>query len=238
MGDDPWFDAYDQTRQRIEALLREPGVDVDAAVVACPGWSVGDVAAHLVGLVHDVIDENTDSYASREWTTAQIARFDGVPVPTLLDDWASLIERLRVAPLPPAGKWFRSVGRLVFADASVHEHDLRGTLSRPAPDNDAVGLGVRLSAEVFESQLRRPQQVGSAPVVRLTATGVDSWLIAHQGAVGEIGVEASAFELWRGMNGRRSAAQVTDLSWLGDPSPILPYWSNPALPLATYAIEY
>jgi uncharacterized protein (TIGR03083 family) len=238
MGDDPWFDAYDQTRQRIEALLREPGVDVEAAVLACPGWSLRDVAAHLVGLVHDVIDENTDSYASPDWTAAQIARFDGVPMPTLLDDWASLIEQLRVAPLPPIGKWYRSVGRLAFADASVHEHDLRGALSRPAPDNDAVGWGVRLSAEALGSLLRRPQQVGSAPVVRLTATGVDSWLIAHEGAVGEIGVEASAFELWRGMNGRRSAAQVAALPWLGDPSPILPYWSNPALPLAAHAMDY
>jgi hypothetical protein len=156
----------------------------------------------------------------------------------LLDDWASLIERLRVAPLPPIGKWHRSVGRLVFADASVHEHDLRGALRRPAPDNDAVGRGVRLSAEVFGSLLRRPQQVGSAPAVRLTATGVDSWLIAHEGTVGEIGVEASAFELWRGMNGRRSADQVTALPWWGDPSPILAYWSNPALPLAAHDIEY
>jgi uncharacterized protein (TIGR03083 family) len=238
MGDDPWFEEYDQARLRIEALLREPGVDVEAAVLACPGWSVHDVVAHLVGLVHDVVDENTDSYASPEWTAAQIARFGGVPVPTLLDDWASLLDRLRVAPLPPIGKWHRSVGRLVFHDASVHEHDLRGALSWPAPDNDAVGWGFRISAEMLGSLLRRPQQLGSAPVVRITATGVDSCLIAHDGADDEIAVEASAFELWRGMNGRRSAAQVTALPWSGDPSAILRYWTNPALPFAAYAVEY
>jgi uncharacterized protein (TIGR03083 family) len=238
MDDDPWFDAYDRTRQRIDGLLREPDVVGEAPVPACPDWSVRDTAAHLIGLARDVVDENTDSYASREWTGAQIARYEGVPVPTLLDDWAALIEQLRAAPLPPIAKGYRSVGRLIFADASVHEHDLRGALGRSAPDNEAVRLGVRLSVDVAGALLRRPQQHGSAPVVHITATGLDSWSIAHDGAVGEIRIEASAFELWRGMNGRRSASQVEALPWSGDPSPILPYWTPPALPFAGRPVAY
>jgi uncharacterized protein (TIGR03083 family) len=238
MDDDPWFDAYDRTRRRIDALLREPDVDLEAPVPACPDWSPRDITAHLVGLVRDVVHENTDSYASREWTEAQIARYEDVPILTLLDEWASLIEPLRGAPLPPIAKGYRSVGRLVFADASVHEHDLRGALGRSAPDNEAVHLGVRLSIDVAGSLLRRPQQLGTAPVVKLTATGLDSWSIAHEGAVGEISIEASAFELWRGMNGRRSASQVAGLPWSGDPSPILSYWTPPALPFAAGPVAY
>ena len=80
MDDDPWFDAYDRTRQRIDGMLRERDVVVAAPVPACPDWSVRDVAAHLMGLARDVVDENTDSYATREWTSAQIARYEGVPV--------------------------------------------------------------------------------------------------------------------------------------------------------------
>ena len=113
----------------------------------------------------------------------------------MLDEWASLIEPLRAAPLPEPAKGFRSVGRLIFGDSSVHEHDIRGALNRPAPDNETVLQGVRHCVEVFGSLLRRPQKSGLAPVVRLTATGVDSWVIEQEGAVGEVALEAPAFEI-------------------------------------------
>ena len=72
MGDDPWFDAYDGTRVRVDELVRDAGVAVDTALPACPGWTVRDAVAHMVGLVHDIVDENTQAYASAPWTSAQI----------------------------------------------------------------------------------------------------------------------------------------------------------------------
>ena len=42
-------DLYDETRRRVTAIATE--LDPTLAVPACPGWSVHDVIAHVVGLV-------------------------------------------------------------------------------------------------------------------------------------------------------------------------------------------
>ena len=82
----------------------------------------------------------------------------------------------------------------LFVDAAIHEHDVRGALGLPAPDNDAVELGLASSIDVFGRMVHRHQVAGALPTLRLTATGGESWLIGSDGAENEVTVEATAFE--------------------------------------------
>jgi uncharacterized protein (TIGR03083 family) len=233
---DPWFDAYDRVRRRIGALVMSPGVDASLAVPACPGWSLHAVVAHLAGLADDVIAENTDHYAEPDWTAAQVTRHGDTPLPLLLDAWDVASPRLRQVPLPDVGRAFKSVGRLVFVDASVHEHDLRGALGTPDPDDEAVLLSLDSSLELLGRVLRRPSELGTVPSLRVTVPGIRSWTFGD--AADPVTVTGAPFELWRGLTGRRTPAQVSELRWSADPAPFFPHWAFGPLSFPEFPLEY
>jgi uncharacterized protein (TIGR03083 family) len=231
---DEYFDAYDRCRRRI-ALLAGPGtVDPQTAVPACPGWTVRDVVAHLAGLAEDVVAGNTERYAEPDWTAEQVTRRAG-PIAGLLADWQGLAPALRRAPLPAAGRGLRSLGRLLFVDTSVHEHDLRGALGQPDPADEAVVLGLHSSVELLGRVLRRPQEAGTVPALRVTAGG-ESWVLGE--AADPVSVDGDAFDLWRGLTGRRSRQQVSELRWSGDATPFLAHWAFAPLQFADSPIAY
>jgi uncharacterized protein (TIGR03083 family) len=231
---DPLFDAYDRVRLRVGGLVA--GADVELPVPACPGWTVRQVVAHLAGLADDVLRGAVDQYAQPEWTARQVATRQDVPIGELLNAWEASIPALRSAPLPPIGQAFKTLGRLLFADASVHEHDVRGALGCRDSDDEAVLLSLGSSVDLLGRVLRRPQEQGLVPPVRVVATGVRSW---HFGDGSEaVTVEAAPFELWRGLTGRRTRFEVTQLRWVGDPSPVLPYWAFGPLSFAERPITY
>lgn len=234
--DDPYFEAYDRVRHRISALVAAPGANADAAVPACPSWTVGDVVAHLVGLAEDVVALNTARYAEQDWTAEHVARRHGAEMASMLEAWQACMPQLRSAELPPIGRAFKTVGRLIFIDAAVHEHDLRGALERPDPDDDVVEIGLRSSIDLLGRVLRRAQDEGSVPALHVTATGLDSWELGGGGDA--VRVAGAPFELWRGLTGRRTVGQVADLEWSADPSPFMPYWPFGPLDFAMQALSY
>jgi uncharacterized protein (TIGR03083 family) len=234
---DPFFDAYCRVRERVEGLVSSPDADPTTPIPACPGWTVHAVVAHLAGLAEDVIVEDTDHYAEPGWTAQQVARRHEAPIAEMLTAWEAAIPRLRQAALPPIGRAFKTVGRLFFVDASVHEHDLRGALGAPGPEDEAVRVGLESSVDLLARLLRRPQEQGEVPSLRVTALGEKSWDLLG-GGPDPVSVEGSAFELWRGLTGRRSEGQVRQLRWSSDPAPFLPYWAFGPLSFADQPLSY
>lgn len=189
----------------MSALVGAPGADVTTPVAACPGWTVRDVVAHLVGVIEDAVAGRFDGLPNEELTAAAVARHRSASIEALVAAWGDS------APVFEAVLTERQIWPAML-DVVSHEHDVRAALARPgARDDEAVRLGARRLATtavlpvtivVDEDSPGRGGEPGG-PVERLT-------------------VRAAAFEVLRFRLGRRSVEQVRALSWSGDPTPILP----------------
>jgi uncharacterized protein (TIGR03083 family) len=193
---------YQQTMDRITELVSAPDASADAAVAACPGWSVRDVLAHLAGVAQDWAAGRRAAPPTDAQTAAQVARFDGRGVDDILRAWSdaatelSLLAREGIAP--PLG------------DVVVHEHDIRDALGRP---------GLRDSAGV---------QSISDQLLRMLVTPVPVRVIVEDGEYrcgpeGDPAIElkTTRFESIRWRTGRRSRHQMAAMAWSGDPVPVL-----------------
>jgi uncharacterized protein (TIGR03083 family) len=195
---------YQQTRERIVSLMS--GLD-DAAwrtpVAACPGWSVRDVVAHVVGVAEDWAGGRLTGPPTDDETAAQIVRFGGHDVAELMAAWADAAAALdRLAETggltPPLG------------DVTSHEHDVRGALGKP---------GARDSAAVWHSSDQLLANLRTPVPMRVTVEDAEY----HSGPDGraEIWLCTTRFESLRWRTGRRSRAQLATLDWSGDPTPVL-----------------
>lgn len=193
---------YQQTLDRIIELVSASGASADAAVAACPGWSVRDVLAHMAGVAQDWAAGRPAAPPTDAQTAAQVARFDGRGVDDILRAWgeaAAEMPRLaREGIAPPLG------------DIVVHEHDIRDALGRP---------GVRDSAAV---------QSVSDQLLRMLETPVPVRVIVEDGEYrcgpdGDpaVDLKTTRFESIRWRTGRRSRSQMAAMAWSGDPAPVL-----------------
>ena len=112
---------YGSCRERITALATGLTEEQAATPVdACPGWTVHDVVAHLVGSVSDVLAGRMDGVGSPPWTAAQVEARRDVPIAEMLAEWS--------AAAPQFEDTLRAVGgqmaALGVADAWNHEQDL------------------------------------------------------------------------------------------------------------------
>jgi uncharacterized protein (TIGR03083 family) len=215
-------DAYSRCRARISGLVRDLDDQTAAtAVPACPDWSVHDVVAHLAGVVADALAGRMNGVTTDRWTAAQVAARRGRPLTDLLESWDSSAPRFE-ALLDAAGR----SGRQAVADIVSHEHDIRGALRQPgARQSDAVAIGIDFVATAFTSAA---EASGIGVGVRTTA-GQD-FGPADAPAV----LTGEPFELLRALTGRRSAAQLLQMTWTGDAGQVLPAFSyGPFRPAAT-----
>jgi Mycothiol maleylpyruvate isomerase N-terminal domain len=195
---------YQDTRARIASIVTEPdGSACGAAVVACPGWSVRDVVAHVTAVAEDWGRGSLTGPPTDAQTAAQVARFDGFGMAALLVAWTAAAERLDqmaetdgvAAPL---------------GDVVAHEHDIRGAVGRPgARDSEAVWQ----SSDQLLANLRTP-----VPLRVIVEDG--DYRSGPQGGP-EIWLRTSRFEALRWRTGRRSRAQLNAMDWSDDPAPVL-----------------
>jgi uncharacterized protein (TIGR03083 family) len=192
---------YEEARHRIGELAGGASpAQLAAPVVACPGWSVHDVIAHVSGIVDDATSGNMDGAAGESWTAAQVARGRVMSVADLLARWDAQAPGFR-ANLFGAGQVEPS--RLAFAaaaDLHSHEQDLRAALARPgARDHPAIAwfahatAGRRVEALAAEGMALRIHLDGAPGVGERDAANV---------------LHAEPFEFFRLVFGRRSAAQI------------------------------
>lgn len=193
---------YQRSRSRLTEVLGGAGPDDwERAVVACPGWRVRDVVAHLVGNVEDAVAGRLSGPPSEAQTAEQVERHLGDEPAALLATWSEL------APLFEAA--ITEMGALPAAvDALTHEHDIRLALGRPGGRDDVL---IPDLARAF---------LGRLAGVRLIAD-LDGDRHEGSGTGPPLGLRTTSFEVFRAAMGRRTADQVRALDWTGDPEPVL-----------------
>ena len=196
--------AYKALRGRVREVVEvaDPAA-LDAIVPATPDWRARDLLAHLVGVTDDVVNGRLDGIATNPWTQAQVDARRDRPVAGLLVEWDQTAPQfeamLAAAPAEIAGQ--------ALFDAATHEHDLRNALGAPgARESDAVDTGWEWL-------------VGAR-----TRTGAHALCFVVDGdeqpsGVGDAvaRVEASRFELFRAVSGRRTAIEVAGYRWDREP---------------------
>ena len=212
---------YAEGRRRILELVTDLSPEASAErVPTCPGWSVHDVVAHLAGSCDDVLAGRTDGIATPAWADAQVAERRGRPMAALVEEWSGAASRLEAA----ADRFPPLLGVVWILDLTTHEHDIRTALGRPGA-RDARGVGVALgllAGEALHGSLcaRSLGPLAVRTPDRSWVVGVNAAEASARGPV-EASVEASEFELFRGLTGRRSRAQLAALAWSVDPEPYL-----------------
>ena len=207
-----YLDEYERVRERLTRLVTTH--DPDAPVPSCPAWRVHEVVAHLAGLCEDWVDHRLGDYGSERWTEAQVARSSGETLEQVLERWRGVSERfaqLEADPVmgPPA--------RWAFGDAVTHEADIRGALQTDPVPYDAVLLSLKGSMARWRQTLRD----SSAPTLLLRAPDARDWWLGVRDDPGAVVAEASAYEFFRALSGRRSRSQVRTWTWSGNPEPFL-----------------
>ena len=184
LSDDVVVTAYLELRTRVIAMLR----DVEPSTVAnrvphCPGWTVGDLVGHMIGVPEDIVAGRMEGVTTDAWTQAQADRHRGKTLRELADAYEATSATFDpVLPHIPA-----PVNSQMVMDAVTHEHDLRFALDRDGA-RDSAAVSVALGWLVNMVDGRRP---GYGEIVR--AAGVSDW------------------DLLRSLGGRRSAAQMDAL---------------------------
>jgi uncharacterized protein (TIGR03083 family) len=205
-------EAYAAVHGRLRSLL--DGRAGDEPVIACPAWSVRDVVGHLAGLCEDWVRGELDEYATEAWTARQVERFSGASLEARLDAWASALElftRLPAHPVmgPPA--------RWAFGDAVVHEADIRGAIGSQRMPVDAVALALK-------GQIARWRQLvaeAHLPTLLLRCPDLREWWLGDHGDPAAVVLEVPAYEIFRGLSGRRSYEQLRSWKWSEDPTQFL-----------------
>lgn len=213
MADDIYLEPYLDVVERVSTLARSSD-DLDAELSACPGWTGRDVIAHLAGLAQDWVGGRLDGYGSDEWTSAQVARFEGERLDDVVDAWTTASDRFGDIANSPLGG---TPAMWAFGDAVVHEADLRGTLApgtQVPPEPMALGLKGAIA--------RWRGELGNAGVepLNVVATDMRTWRVGDHEAPANT-VTTTGYELFRALHGRRSRAQVERWDWSTDPAPYL-----------------
>jgi uncharacterized protein (TIGR03083 family) len=194
---------YNQGRHVLTELGTSLTPDEEAArVPACPGWTVKDVYAHLVGASADVLAGNLEGVATPPWTAKQVDYRADRTLTQILVEWAGTGPKLEDA-LKAIGD--RGTERLI-ADQWSHEQDVRGTVGKRG-SREAPRLAFLLDFGLGGFAASWPAALPTVGVLGESGR----WTLG----TGEpsITLTASDFELGRALLGRRSRAQYLALDW-------------------------
>lgn len=236
-------DLYEDTRERIVAATE--GFDPSLAVPACPGWTVHDVVAHLVGLAVDVTTGRLDGYAGEAWTRQQVAERASKTMADLFDEWDQVLPRfleinrdLAGSDLPETinhilGPIPKTAFEAAFhVDLLHHEHDLLGAAGTPRQ------LPLPADVAAMRAQLANVRVRFAAdglPTLRISPTDTDrAWDIGTDEPASWL--SASVIDLLRGFGGRRTVEEIRSFEWSGDfdgmaERLVLPFFQAPPSPL-------
>jgi uncharacterized protein (TIGR03083 family) len=213
--------AYRLVRARIDALVRGRDGIADLAVPACPGWTIRQVIAHLAGVAQDIVALNLETKGTRPWADAQVERLGERSIDDLLDLWGRSLDavsaNLALASDP-------GVCQLVF-DTLTHEHDIRGALGEPGSRAGDLAFKAALGfVTTMGDQFIRQAEL---PTLRLTTPTIGSVQLGDPHAArGHVALSVSDFEALRAFGGRRSVAQLRALPWDGDPTNLMPAFTD------------
>lgn len=213
--------AYRLIFERVDALVRGRAGIADLAVPACPGWNIRQVVAHLAGVAQDIVALNLEKKGTSPWADAQVARLGGHVIDDLLDMWRESLDEVgaNLAFASDAG-----VCQLVF-DTLTHEHDIRGALGEPGSRAGDLAFKAALGfVTTMGDQFIRQAQL---PALWLSTPTIGSVQLGDpQTARGHVALNVSDFEALRSFGGRRSIGQLLALPWDGDPTNLMPAFTD------------
>lgn len=227
--------AYTEVQERLCTVLNDlDEVRASIQVPACPEWSVRDVVAHHCGLVVDVVSENTPEFVGgfnllEQWrnqdvararddlTGRQVAERQGRSLESLINEWRAATAA--ILPIMRGEQPFPERVPPIFSgvlinDLVVHEGDIR----------IALGLGQAPAGAALSVALRG---YGFSLDYRLKTLGLAPLVLAYDGKTRQLGGEgvpgatlsATRFDLVRTLASRRTAAEIFNLDWSGNPEP-------------------
>lgn len=212
---------YRLIHQRVDALVRGRDDVADLTVPACPAWTIRHAIAHLAGVAEDIASLNLKAKGTDAWARAQVERLGSRSMDDLLDLWGQLIEQVTATlELAPQA----SLCQLVM-DTLSHEHDIRGAVNESGSraGDPACAPALAFITIMGDQFVRR----AGLPALQLTTptTGPVQLGDPHT-ASRNLAVSISDFEALRAFGGRRSVRQLRALPWQGDPTPLLPAFTE------------
>ncbi|MYS21643.1 TIGR03083 family protein [Streptomyces sp. DvalAA-14] len=195
--------AYRFSREYITALLAERPQDADLPVPACPGWSVRDVVVHLLGICRSVAELPADGPEP-----GSVAGEDAAP---LLAAW----ERVGAVTEGLLENGTRGGNGILVMDALSHELDIRRALAvAPPAEHPSYPTALAVVTGGFSASVR--------------GHGLPPLLIETPGTQWTAGAgrpqarwSGPRHDLLRSLSGRRSAGQISAMTWSQDSSPWL-----------------
>jgi uncharacterized protein (TIGR03083 family) len=213
--------AYRLICDRVDALVRGRDGVAELSVPACPGWTIRHVVAHLAGVAQDIVGLNLEKKGTGPWADAHIARLGERSIDELLDLWGQSLDSVsaNLAFASDAG-----VCQLVF-DTLTHEHDIRGALREPGSRDGDLAFKAALGfmttmGDQFIRQAKLPAFLLSTPTIGSVQLG------DPHTARGQVALSVSDFEALRSFGGRRSVGQLLALPWDGDPTNLMPAFTD------------
>lgn len=194
---------YRQSQGRILTLVNNS--NAESPVQACPGWTVRDTIAHLLGTFSDIVAGKIEESAAEDWAEGHIARVKDRNLSDLTAEW-----HVRANTSPGI---FERYGALLVADLVTHEFDIKHAIGNSQGRDLQV---VRAVALFYLNALDQAWREDGIPPLRFL-TETSSLDIGGENP--EISVEMSWWEIGRLVSGRRSINQVKALTWSGDPEP-------------------
>jgi uncharacterized protein (TIGR03083 family) len=131
-----------------------------ATPTRCEGWTVGDVAAHVIGTMSDIVAGRLEGLGSPEVTTRQVEERrgrTGAELAEELEQAGKVAQDLLAGfddaawQLPSPGGYEGTLGdgiEALWYDTFVHGEDIRAALGRPA--TRTPGLKAAVSHAAFE----------------------------------------------------------------------------------------
>lgn len=195
---------YTMARERLIEVVHDlDEAQASTEVTACPGWSVKDVVAHVVGIAADVTSGNVDGVGTDAWTAAQVESRGDRSLSAIVEEWVELASAVDALLMTTP-----QLGPRMARDALVHEFDIRAAVGRPGGRTGE--LVDALAATYAADYVQRVEAAdGLAPV----AVDVAATRCGQPDA--PVVVTGPTFDLLRCLTGRRSRHQVEALDWTG-----------------------
>jgi uncharacterized protein (TIGR03083 family) len=213
--------AYRVVCERVDALVRGRDGIAELTVPACPGWTIRQVVAHLAGVAEDIVSLNLEEKGTAPWADAQVDRLRGHSIDDLLELWGQSLDTVAAHLDLASGA---GVCQLVF-DTLTHEHDIRGALSEPGSRAGDLAFTAALGfvttmGDQFIRQAGLPALRLSTPTIGCVQLGDPHTERGH------VELSVSDFETLRAFGGRRSVGQLLALPWHGDPTDLMPAFTD------------
>jgi uncharacterized protein (TIGR03083 family) len=199
-------DGYINELSNFEALIRSLDAKALQQPSRCEGWTVGDVAAHVVGGTADVVNFRLEGAGTPEWTAKQVSDRKGRSAAELADELQGSIKLGRdllaafdddawngPAPFDAAPSIGNGVEGLWY-DTYVHSDDIRSALGQAT----VPGPGLRASV-IHLAGLLNDRQWGPA---QLTLDGVEPVAVGAGGTSGGKTVTGDAHQFVLAATGR------------------------------------